>query len=102
MSPLTSRTRTPMVGGGLFFGSAGFDSAVIDLVAGARISVIRRLSYDQGFGDFHLPVFEGVDECVDYGGIEVCSGTGDDDLPGFKWGDGAAIGAIAGQSVKGI
>jgi hypothetical protein len=63
---------------------------------------MRRLSYNQGLGDFHLPVFEGVDECVDYGGIEVCSGAGDDDLPGFKWGDGAAIGAIAGESVKGV
>src|SRR5580700_146988 len=126
MSLLTSRTRTPTVGGGPFldgvgFDSTGFDSAVFDSAALARISVIRRPSCgrpsygvahtaslklrrldNQGLGDFHLAVLEGVDECVDHGGIEVCSGAGDDDLPGFEWGDGAAIGAIAGESVKGI
>src|SRR5580658_4794543 len=126
MSLLTSRTRTPTVGGGPFldgvgFDSTGFDSAVFDSAALARISVIRRPSCgrpsygvahtaslklrrldNQGLGDFHLAVLEGVDECVDHGGIEVCSSAGDDDLPGFEWGNGAAIGAIAGESVKGV
>src|SRR5580698_6305678 len=122
MSALTRRTRTPTVAGEPFFDPAGFDSAAfgpvaslslcdrvgVDAVAGARISVILRHScgilhaaslllrhsYDQGLGDFHLAVLEGVDECVDHDGIEVCACTGDDDLPGFEWGDGAAIGAV--------
>src|SRR5271156_425851 len=121
MSPLTSRTRTPTVGGGPCLDGVGFDSAGFDSAALAKISVMRRPSSgrpsyglaqtaslklrrldNQGLGDFHLAVLEGVDECVDYSGIEVCSGAGDDDLPGFEWGDGAAIGAIAGESVEGI
>src|SRR5580658_3907726 len=125
MSELTSRTRTPMVGDGTFLESVGFNSAVCDAglslslsdaVVRARISLIGRssygvlhmaspigrLSYNQCLGDFHLPMFEGVDECVDYGGVEVCARTGHDDLPGFEWSHGAAIGAIAGERVIGI
>ena len=47
-------------------------------------------------------MFEGVDKCVDNGRVKICPGTGDDNLPGLKWADCATIGAVAGESVKGI
>src|SRR5208282_2421766 len=94
MSALTSRARIPMAFAGTI---SPFPISWKSQLRGAG-----KRSYREGLGNFHLPVFEGVDECFYYGGVEVCSGAGDDYLLGFKRSHGAAIGPVAGQSVEGI